>query len=113
MTINVKLLTFLILINTCVQADTSEKISIAVMENAKVFAQFDQEIPAVISYFTIHSEIEIISFYSNIYGKPLSNEYKRERLELTFVDSLHHIRMIISQQDNVRQVDILITLVSH
>jgi len=112
MTLNIKLLSAFF-ICACFQINASEKISIDVMDNAKVFAQFDQEIPAVIGYFTTHSEVDIIGFYSNIYGKPLNNEYKRERLELTFVSDLHNIRIIISQQDNVRQVDILKTLLSN
>ena len=113
MTRNYKLLLFvsIILINASSKVDAAEEHAIAVMDDARIFAQFDQKIPAVVSYFTTKSEIDIASFYSNIYGKPTSSELKKERLKLTFNNEKYNIRIIISQQDKVRQVDILVTAI--
>jgi len=113
MTLNIKLLlALIILINTPFQSNAAEKLSIAVLDDARIFAQFDQEMPAVVSYFTSKTEIEVISFYSNIYGRPTSNELKKERLTLIFSNEQHNIRIIVSQQDKVRQVDILVTAIN-
>jgi hypothetical protein len=110
MILNVKLiLTFITLLCLYSQANAAEDFSIAVMDDARIFAQFDQETPAVVSYFTANTEINIIGFYSDIYGKPIDNKTNRERLELTFINPQHNIRIIISQQDNLRQVDILVS----
>ncbi len=110
MRLKVKLMiTFIILLSTHYQVSAAEELSIPVMNDARIFAQFDQELPAVVSYFTSNIEIDITGFYSNIYGKPLKNKMKRERLELTFANTQHNIRIIISQQDKLRQVDILVT----
>ena len=101
----------IILISTAPKANAAEKYVIAIIDDARIFAQFDQEIPAVVSYFTTKTELEVISFYSNIYGKPTSNELKKERLTLYFNNNQHNVRIIISQQDKVRQVDILVTAI--
>jgi len=114
MTFNAKLiLTFVIMLSIPPLTSATEKLSIDVMSDARIFAQFDQDMPAVVSYFTESSEIDIVTFYSNIYGKPLQNETKREHLELTFANIQHNIRIIISQQDKFRQVDILVTLLKN
>ncbi|NQZ81379.1 MAG: hypothetical protein HRT52_10235 [Colwellia sp.] len=99
----------IILISTAPKANAAEKYVIAIIDDARIFAQF--EIPAVVSYFTTKTELEVISFYSNIYGKPTSNELKKERLTLYFNNNQHNVRIIISQQDKVRQVDILVTAI--
>ncbi|MFT5758619.1 MAG: hypothetical protein ACI9LM_003365 [Alteromonadaceae bacterium] len=114
MTANSKLIiTFIILLSAYFQVNAAEKPVITVMDDARIFAQFDQEVPAVVSYFTKNTELDIISFYSDFYGKPLNNKTKKKYLALTFVDNQHNIRIIISQQDNLRQVDILVTLVNN
>jgi hypothetical protein len=101
--------TLITLLSGFSQANAAEDLSTSVMDDARIFAQFDQEIPAVVSYFTKYTEIDIVRFYSDIYGKPIDSKTIRERLELTFVNTQHNIRIIISQQDKLRQVDILVT----
>lgn len=86
--------------------ESSETI-IPLMTDAKVFARFDQELPAVINYFTEESESAIIAFYQNHYGEPETQERKRGRLTLSYLQENSNIRIIISEQDNHRQVDII------
>lgn len=83
-------------------------IDIPVMEDAKVFAEFSDELPAVINYFTNASEEEVIDFYQTAFGEPLSQERKRGRLTLKYQEAEEAMRVVISQQNNKRQVDIII-----
>ncbi|MEW6981993.1 hypothetical protein AAD001_05010 [Colwelliaceae bacterium 6471] len=89
-------------------AKTLDKIEIPVMDNAKIFAQFNEDFPAVVNYFVKTSEEDVISFYQNIYGEPQLQERKRGRLTLRFAKADQMIRVIISPQNNNQQVDILI-----
>jgi len=83
-------------------------ISIPMMENAQVFANFTDDIPAVLNYFTNAPEDQIIYFYQQQYGEVLSQERLRDRLTLKFQKDTHSIRVVISQQNNKRQVDVII-----
>ena len=40
-----------------------ESFDIPYLADAKVFAEFTDELPAVLNYFTLHNEQEIIEFY--------------------------------------------------
>ena len=93
---------------TSLLAKTTENITIPIVENARVFAQFDDEYPAVVNYFTPLSEQEVISFYQKKYGEILTQERKRGRLMLKFADDNNNIRVVISKQNKMRQVDVLV-----
>ena len=97
--------------NVLAQVDetaNNKSFNIPVIDNAKVFADFSDELPAVINYFTSSDEASIIAFYQNSYGEALTQERKRGRLTLTFADDNKAIRVVISQQNKKRQVDILV-----
>ena len=83
-------------------------IDIKVMAEAKVFASFTDGLPAVLNYFVKSTEQEVIDFYQQAYGEPLAQERKRGRLTLQFSQEETNIRVVISTQNNHRQVDILI-----
>lgn len=97
------------LISTKVYAAEQEKISISVMSDAQVFAKFDDEIPAVVNYFTGKSESSIVAFYEEQYGPAVLSDRKRGRLEKLFKMDDKNIQIIISEQNNKRQVDVLVT----
>lgn len=80
------------------------------VENAQVFAEFIDRYPAVLNYFTAESEANIIAFYQKNYGEIISRSLKRERLTIFFTEDDKSIRVVISQQNNKRQVDLLIEL---
>ena len=90
------------------KAHAQEPTTIELIDDAKVFAQYDDEKPFVANYFTAHSEQEIIDFYKEKYGEIVSQERKRERLTVKFTQPENNIRIIISQQDAKHQVDLLI-----
>ena len=89
---------------------STNSIIIPMMDNAQVFANFTDEIPAVLNYFTLATKEQIIDFYQQNYGEFQAQESKRKRLTLTFQQDEHSIRVIISQQNNKRQVDVIIAL---
>jgi len=89
-------------------AKEAEKIDIPVVENARIFAQFDDKIPAVVNYFTSAKEAQVIEFYSTQYGEPIQQERKRGRLTLNFNNAPYNVRVVISQQNNARQVDVIV-----
>ncbi|GAA6204470.1 hypothetical protein [Thalassotalea sp. SU-HH00458] len=88
--------------------EANSNYAIPFMDDAKIFAQFTHELPAVMNYFTAHTEQEIIAFYESNFGKATSSELKRERLTLYFTHHDKQLRVIISQQDKKNQVDILL-----
>lgn len=79
------------------------------MKHAQVFAQFDDKMPAVLNYFTKSTEQEVVNFYKNAYGDILEQNKKRGRLTLYFAKDNQKVRVVVSTQNNKRQVDILIT----
>jgi hypothetical protein len=91
------------------QADTN-KVIIPMMTNAQVFANFTDDLPAVLNYFTSATQEQIINFYQQHYSDAISQESKRGRLTLTYQQKKHNIRVVISQQNKKRQVDIIIEL---
>lgn len=84
-------------------------VSVEIVPQANVFADFRDEYPAVVNYFTELSEQEILSFYQAQYGEALTQERKRDRLVSTFSSEESNLRIVISTQGKVQQVDILVT----
>ena len=83
-------------------------IDIPVLEDAQIFAEFSDSLPAVINYFTNASEEQVINFYQQAFGEPYSQERKRKRLTLQYQDGEEAMRVVISQQNKKRQVDVII-----
>jgi hypothetical protein len=89
-------------------AKNHEEINIPVAEKARVFAKFIDEYPAVINYFTPLSEQDVIAFYQAHYGELISEERKRGRLMLKFSTNTNTVRVVVSEQNKLRQVDVLV-----
>lgn len=89
-------------------ADEKVMVVIPTMSDARIFAEFKDKIPAVVNYFSKSTEEEIISFYQKEYGQPLGQERKRGRLTLNFNQEMQNIRVVISHQNNMRQVDVIV-----
>jgi hypothetical protein len=86
----------------------SETMDVPIIEGARVFAKFDDKTPVVINYFTSVAEDVVIAFYNKNYGEPIQHERKRGRLTLYYQKGLQQIRVVISQQNKLRQVDIIV-----
>jgi hypothetical protein len=89
-------------------ADEKVMVTIPTMSDARIFAEFKDKIPAVVNYFSKSTEEEIISFYQKEYGQPLGQERKRGRLTLNFNQEMQNIRVVISHQNSMRQVDVIV-----
>ena len=83
-------------------------IDIPILEDAQVFAEYTDALPAVINYFSRASESQVVDFYQKAFGEPLSQERKRGRLTLKYSEGLEAMRVVVSQQNKKRQVDVII-----
>ena len=96
-------------LHTMAFADNKDaSVSIPVIENAKVFADLHAEMPAVLNYFTTATEEQVIDFYQQHYGAPISQKRKRGDLILSYQQEAKKIRVVVSQQKMKRQVDIIV-----
>jgi hypothetical protein len=100
------LLAAFVFISTNVVA-VEESSRIPVMDDSRIFAKFTDDFPAVVNYFTQHSEQQIIAFYQEKYGEIKSKQRKRGRLTLVFALEHTNVRVVISRQNNMMQVDVI------
>jgi hypothetical protein len=87
----------------------AENKYIPTLADAVIFANYDEDLPAVVNYYTYASEEEIITFYQSTFEKALKQERKRGRLTLSYNKNDKPIIVVISQQDNKYQVDVMMT----
>ncbi len=86
----------------------AEVAELPIMDNVRVFYQDKSALPYVTNFYTKHTEAQIIDFYQTHLGEVVSQETKRGRLTLTFAKASFHYRVIVSQQNNMRQVDLIV-----
>jgi hypothetical protein len=86
----------------------SSIITVPVIKDALIFTSLTDAMPAVVNYFTKEEESDIIKFYEENYGAVIYRESKYGRLTLTFKKEANTIRVAITQQNNKRQVDIIV-----
>jgi len=84
------------------------EVEIPLTADAKVFAKFIDEYPAVVNYFSKASEQEIIEFYTSKFGQPLETIKEKDRTRVIFMDNDKVATVIVSQQGNAQQVDVLV-----
>lgn len=99
---------FLFALSSVTFANDITSIDIPTVEDAHVFGEFTDNLPAVLTYFTALTKQQVINFYGEKIGPPISEEIKRDRLTLIFVKELKKYTVVISQQNNKRQVDIIV-----
>lgn len=82
---------------------------IPTLSDAIIFANYDEDLPAIINYYTFASEDEVIAFYRDAFGEPQTQSRSRGRLTLSYLNDQQLIKVIISAQDNKHQVDVIVT----
>ncbi|WP_448547203.1 hypothetical protein [Thalassotalea fusca] len=92
----------------CYGEMTSDAVDIPTLEATNIFAH-ETTLPAVVNYYTKSTVEEISAFYVANYGDITTQETKRGRLMLKFNSGMHKIRVIISDQNKMRQVDVIVT----
>jgi len=109
--INVFLLSLSLNIHAMEDNETKDKsVIIPIMTDAQVFADLTDKLPAVVNYFSGATEEQIIDFYQQQYNGFLSQERKRGRLTVIYEQDNQYIRIVISQQNKKRQVDVIVEL---
>ena len=106
-----KLAVIILSVATLMSHTAFAKVEVAelpILDNAKVFYQDKSALPYVTNYYTSNTETQIIDFYRTNLGEVVSQETKRGRLTLTFAKASFHYRVIVSQQNNMRQVDLIV-----
>ncbi|MGP9801654.1 hypothetical protein [Rheinheimera sp. NSM] len=81
---------------------------IPVASDAREFARLDNKIPAVLSYFSQQTEQSLRDFYIQRLGEPVNEQTLYGRQHLYFNVNSNQIRILISSQDDWRQVDIMV-----
>ena len=81
---------------------------VPVPADAKEFARLDNKMPAVLSYFSQQSEADLRDFYIQRLGEPLSEQNVHGRQHLYFNVNSQQVRVLISSQNDWRQVDIMV-----
>ncbi len=99
---------FFTLSSVALANDDANPVVIPMMDNAQVFADFTDDMPAVLNYFTRASEAQVIEFYQQQFGEAITQARKRGRLTLSYQQEKRIMRVVISQQNNKRQVDVII-----
>lgn len=84
-----------------------QTLEMPVMKDARVFYQDTEKRPFVTNFYTRATKQAVIDFYQQQLGEVLSQELKRGRLTLNFSKDETSYRVVISEQNNMRQVDII------
>lgn len=77
-------------------------------QDAREFARLDDKLPAILSYFSQQSQQQLQQFYREQLGEPTQQRQRYGQLELHYHQSQQQIRVIISEQQQWRQVDMMV-----
>src|SRR5690606_16892156 len=77
-------------------------------DDAKEFARLDSKMPAVLSYFSQQPEAALRDYYISQLGQPDNEQTLYGRLHLYFRVNNNQVRILISSQNDWRQVDIMV-----
>lgn len=82
-------------------------------QDAREFARLDDKLPAVLTYFSRQSQQQLQQFYLDALGAPAEQKSRYGQLELVYVQAEQQIRLIISEQQDWRQVDMMVQATSY
>tara|TARA_R110002126_G_scaffold33382_44_gene104644 strand:- start:20 stop:349 length:330 start_codon:yes stop_codon:yes gene_type:complete len=77
-------------------------------DDAREFARLEGKMPAVLSYFSQLSIAELQQFYQQQLGEPGRVSLIDGRLNLYFRVDQQQVRILMSEQNDWRQVDIMV-----
>ncbi|WP_371189046.1 hypothetical protein [Thalassotalea maritima] len=95
-------------INATANETSQQPAEIAVLSDARVFAQFNDKYPAMVNYFTKADIATIKQFYNTQYGSPFSERVQYGRLEMQFEHLETDIRVIVAEQKHHHEVDVIV-----
>ncbi|MAD77242.1 MAG: hypothetical protein CML20_21095 [Rheinheimera sp.] len=76
--------------------------------DAREFARLENKLPAVLSYFSRQSMAELQDFYRQQLGEPDNSAMVHNRLNLYYRVDQQQVRILISEQNDWRQIDIMV-----
>lgn len=76
--------------------------------DAREFARLENKLPAVLSFFSKQSMAELQDFYRQQLGEPDNSAMVHGRLNLYYRVNQQQVRILISEQNDWRQVDIMV-----
>ncbi|MCH8536575.1 MAG: hypothetical protein LAT66_02275 [Alkalimonas sp.] len=82
-------------------------------DDAREFARLDDKLPAILSYFSQHSQAELAQLYRQAFGSPAQEASRYGQLELLFIQPSERIRVVISSQQQWQQVDVMVLPPEH
>ena len=89
-----------------VSADSFYKVPLTA--DAREFARLENKLPAVLSYFSRQSMAELQDFYRQQLGEPDNSAMVHNRLNLYYRVDQQQVRILISEQNDWRQIDIMV-----
>ena len=93
-------------LSTTLQANDFYQIPIPA--HAREFARLDSKMPAVLSFFSPQTETALRDYYVQQLGEPVSEQTLYGRQHLYFSVNNNQVRILISGQNDWRQVDIMV-----
>jgi hypothetical protein len=81
---------------------------VPVPADAREFARLDTKLPAVMSYFSQQSMPALQQYYQQQLGSPRNTQMVHGRLNLYDSVGQRSVRILISEQQDWRQVDIMV-----
>ncbi|WP_214000231.1 hypothetical protein [Arsukibacterium sp.] len=93
-------------VSLSVKADSFYQVPLTA--DAREFARLDTKLPAVLSYFSRQSLNELQDFYLQQLGEPDNSAIIHGRLNLYYRVNQQQVRILISEQNEWRQVDIMV-----
>ncbi|NMP16775.1 hypothetical protein [Thalassotalea sp. Y01] len=92
------------------QVGSESTINIPVLDDAHIFSQFNDELPAMVTYFTKSDFDQVRQFYSEQFGAPSSDRIQYGRLELHFDHLGNDVRVIVDEQQSHHEVDVIMVV---
>ncbi|MGI5309412.1 hypothetical protein [Rheinheimera sp. WS51] len=101
-------LLFIAALATSSALQAADFYQIPIANDAREFARLDNKLPAVLSYFSQQSMPELRQYYIQQLGEPYKTESIYGRENLFFQVDGQQVRILLSERDNWRQVDIMV-----
>lgn len=104
----VLLLASALLVTVSINTPAASFYQVPLTDDAREFARLESKLPAVLSYFSQQSMAELQQFYRQQLGEPDRSALIHGRLNLYYRVNQQQVRILISEQNNWRQVDIMV-----
>ena len=93
-------------VSLSVKADSFYQVPLTA--DAREFARLENKLPAVLSYFSRQTIGELQDFYRQQLGEPANIAIIHGHLNLYYRLNQQQVRILISEQNDWRQVDIMV-----